>query len=300
MPDINEWRLEVPERPPLNFGTLASEFPFTTQFEIGPPNSTNQDAMHPNMDGEVFGIDRLGGFPIIFNINMLDTGVGVNKWDKPLDLVSEFMSMWRSDYLRRTPGAYATLSNLSRNKVVYGRPREIAPKFARIRQGVASHIATFKTNSPTWWSLTEKTVHLDLVSGAAFGFNAPLTAPLTTIGEVVDDFVVDNDGDIQTWPVIQLNGPGTGWSLALRKNGETWWQVNIEDRVMFDETLTIDTRPWSRSATINGRPANGMLRGDSITKMVIPKGDFEMRLRVKDGTGTASADVFWRDAYASL
>lgn len=301
MVDINHWRMQHPSiGAPLDFGLASLDYPLETQVDIGDIDSDYQDASHPNVDGEVFGIDRLRGFPITFNCRILDDGLGATKWDQPLDLYSAFASKWRADNIRRRPGIYATLINLERNRLVYGRPRQIAPRHTMLRKGVLDFVAQFRSNGPNWYSLTEKNVTLSLVSGSTFGFNSPITSPITTVGEQVDDLDIDNDGDLETWPIIELHGPGSGWNVALRQGGETIWAVDVEDKIRYDEVLLIDTRPWARKATINDRPANGLLRGSSITEMQIPVGNFKFRLRVKDGTGTAFAKVYWRDAYAAL
>lgn len=300
MPDINAWRLEYPGKPALDFGTMASNYPFEVQADIGDVNVTTQDSPHPSTDGEVFGIDAIGGFPITFRCRVIDDNLQADKWNQVLDRTSSFKSMWRASSLRREAGAYATLANLERNRLVYGRPRALAETHKRLRKGLVDFSAQFKSNGPNWYSLTEKMVELDLISGPSFGFNSPITAPITTTGATVDDMDVDNDGDEETWSVIELYGPGSGWNLALRQGGQVLWRLESAEALKFDEVMTIDTRPWARGVTINGRPANGRLLGTSISRTQIPVGNFKFRLQVKDGTGTAKAKIYWRDAYASL
>ena len=300
MTDLNQWRIQYPDSSPFDFGTLASAYPLETQVEIGEPNADYQDDVHPNVDGEIMGIDRLRGFNVIFNGRILDDGLQATKWSKPMDLYRELVKVWRADNIRRRPGVYANLINIDRQKVAYGRPRQIAQRNTILRKGVLDFVATFKTIGPNWFDLAEKQATVTVNEGTSVGLDTPITPPFTTIGQTIDDADVDNDGDLETWPVIELYGPGSGWDLDLRQGGVNLWRCSIEGRLAHDEVMTIDTRPWARSATINGNPANGRLRGASITEMWIPVGNFKFRLRVRSDTGTAYAKVYWRDAYAAL
>lgn len=300
MSDLNDWRLTYPGAS-LDFGTLSTEYPFSVQVEIGEADLINQDQRHPTSDGMVFGKDSLGGFDLTFNLTTIpEFPLPPKPWVGALDLFSAFKTKWRADPVRLNPGVYAELANLDRGRMVYGRPRKIAPKSTRLRKGLLEYVAVFTTNDPNFYSTTEKAALITPVPPPSGGFTVPLTAPFSTAVGSAELAPTINAGDTDAWPIVSFHGPGKAFSIELLNNTETVWELSVPTQLKFDEVLTVDTRPWSRSATINGRPANGRVRGSQIEKCFIPVGAFTFRFKVSDPSGTAFADAKWRDAFASL
>lgn len=299
MSDLNDWRLEY-EDVVLNFGTLSVDYPLSVQVEIGDTDISDQDVDHPTADGTVMGKDKLGSFALTFNMTLVPEYPAVAKmWNTPLDLYSAFKAKWRADKIRKRPGVYATLTNLDRGRLVYGRPRKCAPKLERIRKGHGEFLSTFQTNSPNWYDVVEKSATITPIPPASSGFLTPIITPLTTLGPAAEDSPLLNEGDLEAWPIVEFHG-GTSPSLELWDGPDLLWSVAITDSLAFDQVLTLDTRPWSRSATINGNPANGRLRGSAVEKMSIPVGTFTAIFKVTDPSGTAFAKIRWRDTFASL
>lgn len=302
MSDLNEWRLEYGNTV-LDFGTLASEYPLASQVEIGDADLTTQDSDHPTSDGTIFGRDRLGGFTLTFSMTTVPEfsfPMPDRPWATALDLLSTFKSKWRANSVRREAGAYATLTNLDRNRMVYGRPRKIAQTTKTLRKGILGMVATFDTNSPDFYDATEKLAIITPVPTPLGGFTTPLRPPFSTAGSTQELAPMANAGDLDAWPIVKFHGPGSNYSLELLDNNRTIWNLRAPARLAFDEVLEIDTRPWARGATINGRPANGRLRGTQLERCTIPVGDFNARFKVTDARGQAFADIRWHDTYASL
>lgn len=299
MSDLNNWRLEYPGTT-LDFGNLSTGYPFKVQVDIGPPSLDTQDARHPTSDGLVMGIDSLGGFDLTFNLTTVPED-NPKPYMPALDTLSGFTAKWRADVLRRTPGVYATLANLERQRMVYGRPRQIAPKLARVRRGDLPYVAVFATNDPNFYSTVEKVYLITPTPPAGGGFSLPLRPPFATVAAGSElSPLITNAGDLPTWPVISFHGPGDGTSIELLSGSTVLWNLRVKDPIKYDEVLTVDTRPWARSATINGKPANGRLRGSQMEKCIIPVGNYRLRYKVKDRSGRSFVDVKWHDAYASL
>lgn len=303
MSDLNDWRLDY-SGTSFTFGTLSTGYPLEGQVEIGDPDRSIQDQEHPTSDGMVFGTDKLGGFTITFDCRIVPIFPPPAKpWDNALNLFSTFKSKWRADSIRRVAGSYATLSNLDRGRLVYGRPRKATQKLERLRKGLLDFVATFDTVDPNFYGLTEKSATIEAGVPASPGFTMPITPPFSTGSNdevILSGLPVQNDGDLATWPRIEFHGPGSNFSLSLLSGASTIWTVQVPGGLKFDEILTVDTRPWSRSATINGRPANGRIRGTQIEKVTVPPGSYDLMFIVTDPSGTASAVIRWRDAYASL
>lgn len=304
MSDLNEWRLSYPGKT-FNFGTLAADYPLATQVDIGDVDIDTQDQAHPRSDGVVMGKDRFGGFTLTFGIKTIPEFPLTDKpWMDSLDLMSEFKSAWRADVIRKTPGAYATLLNVDRNRLVYGRPRKFAPKLDRLRKGLSEWLATFNTNGPEFYSGTEKAALITPVPPVGGGFTVPLTPPFSTAVGSAELATMENEGDLETWPMIDLYGPGKDYTFTLRDGVVPLWALTVVGQINYDQHIQIDTRPWSRSATLYTgtvpTPANGRIRGTAFERCSLPVGDFSAQLKVTDPSGTAFAGITWRDAYASL
>lgn len=301
MTDLNNWRLQYPGTI-FDFGTLSTEYPFDTQVEIGETDIDDQDAPHPTSDGVVMGIDSLRGFTMTFKITTVPDFPPVDKpWVKALDLFSTFKAKWRADAIRRSPGQYAILTNLDRNRRIYGRPRKIGQSNDRLRKGSLGYIATFDSIDPNFYDETEKLQIITPVPPAGGGFVAPLSPPFSIAGSGSELAAMVNDGDMGAWPIVKFRGPGRAFAFDLLDGGgNTLWSIQVPGQINYDQTLTVDTRPWSRSATLNGWPANGQIRGTALENCKIPVGAWSARFRVVDPSGAAFADIRWRDTYASL
>ena len=300
MPDLNDWVLEYNDTS-LPFGTLESGYPFTAQVDFADMTPRSNDMQHPNSDGLVMGIDRLGGQTLTFSVGVVrDQPYAGDAWDRPLDLLSEFRRVWRADELRDVPGTYATIANLARERLTYGRPRKVGPITDRVRKGNAGVLATFEANSPNFYSIVERVASIGSSPAAAGGLRTPIIPPFSTVGSSSEVSPMVNAGDVKAWPVIEMYGPGSNFSVELLRNNTVLWALEFPYTLAFDQTLRIDTRPWSRSATIQGNPANGRIFGTALQDCTIPVGNFWARFKVKSQYGTAGANLRWRDAFASL
>lgn len=298
--DINLWQIEFTGGIQFEFGTLATDYPFATQVEIGPADIITEDQRHPTSDGEMFGRDLMGGFNLTFRLTTvpddpnLDEGA---KIDEALDLAGRFRAKWLNSSSRRLPGEYVTLLNKRRGRIVYGRPRRCAPDHAKLRRGVVGLIADFRSNNPNFYSLVEHAEVFSSTPGSVGGFIAPITPPITTGAAFSQDGILVNEGEVPTWPIIEFHGPGTQHSFELVDFG---WQLVVDGPLKYDEVLRVDTRPWSRGVTINGKAANGRVKGSQLEQCRIAVGSDTGIYKTWDTTGTAFAVVYWRDAWASL
>lgn len=302
MTDLNDWVIAFDDQE-YAFGREFTDYPFKTQVSIGPVDRDNQDAPHPIADGLVMGKDFLRGFTMQFDFQILRAFPSPEKpWQSALDLYNEFAAIWRGGSTRLTPGSYATLTNLDRSRMVYGRPRAIAPKFDTVRSGFMEFQADFQTNSPDFYDAAERVAFFSFDAPTGGALISPLESPLATIGGESDVQDTVSQGNLPAWPVVEFHGPckaGSGIDL-LNPSGKVVWTLKVGVALAYDEEMVIDTRPWSRSATINGRPANGKVRGTAMNLCTIPVGDFNMRYKVNDESGTAFCVVHWHDTYASL
>lgn len=300
MSDLNSWLLTYGMKS-FEFGTLASDFPFSVQVDIDDAAMTLQDERHPVSDGVLMGKDTFGGFTITFALTTIPEFPAVDKpWHGALDTFSAFKSAWRADSLRANKGEYALLTNLDRNRCVFGRPRKCSPTLKSLRTGVAEYMATFDTNGPDFYSATEKVAVIALAPAASRSVISPVTAPVGTAALAATPSDMVNEGDVDAWPVLQFHGPSPTNSVELIGDNGPEWLLSLSRPLKYDDILTVDTRPWRRSATLNGSPANGLLRGSPLEECSIPPGEFYALYRTRDQTGQAFASISWRDGFASL
>lgn len=298
--DLNEWQLELAGEVLFNFGTMTTDYPLSVQVEVGAPDLAIEDQRHPTSDGELMGRDLMGGFNLTFKVTTVPNPreTATEKIDGALDLISFMRAKWLNESSRRLPGQYVTLTNQHRGRMVYGRPRRSAPDYSQVRKGLAGCVLDFRSNNPYFYSAVEHAASFDNLTGwTPTGFTLPLTMPLTMGATIREDRVIDNNGDVPCWPLIEFHGPGSNMSFELLDPG---WIVRVDGSLRYDEMMLIDTRPWARGATVNGNPANGRILGTQLEKCRVPAGTWEGRYKVNDPTGTAYAIVHWRDAFASL
>lgn len=301
MTDLNDWRLVYPGTN-LHFGTLATEYPFQVQVDITEVAATNQDMPHPNSDGMVMGVDTLGGFSLIFTMTTIpEYPLSAKPWVPALNRNGAFIKAWRADAIRRSPGEYAYLVNEDRGRRVYGRPRKAGQGTSRMRKGEIRIVAQFDTIDPNWYSETEKLAVITPVPAASGGIKTPLKPPFSSAGSSEEIAPMVNAGDSAAWSILKFHGPGKDPQFNLLDiSGDTVWNLRLEGKLKYDEVLTIDTRPWSRGATINGKPAGGRIRGTALDQCLIPVGAFFGRYKVSDKSGNSFADIRWRDTFVSM
>lgn len=309
MPDINEWTLSVPGKADFLLGSIGtSSYPLSVQVDIGDVDISDQDQRHPTSDGVVMGKDTFGGFDITMNLKILpDDGVGVDKPNVALNLFSPFLAAWRADTIRKTPGVYATLANVKRGRLVYGRPRKVAPKFQRLRKGLIEYVALFTTNGPDWYGIVENSKTLAVVPPTVGFVQAPVHSPVTTANQTAPTYdTITNAGDVNAWPILEIKGPASNIAVSLvtpvgAPSQYTVWSINLPAALKTGETLYVDTRPWSRSAILGAStPANGRLRGSQLENCYIPPGTWRLRYDAIDPSAVSTVKCRWRDAYASM
>ena len=203
---------------------------------------------------------------------------------------------WDSPGLRGQGGQVAELVH-PRGRSVFGRPRKIAPtQINRVERGQVEVTAAFDMVTDRWFG-SEGSATVSLVPPLGRGLVAPLVEPLTIQGAAQNAYGFTVGGSEPAYPVIEFRGPITNPSLH-----GPGWDLRVRGSLAYDETLIVDTRPWVRSLTLNGRPAAGLLMPSSsrLRDVTLPPGFHSVQLRGTDITGTASALISWREAHPSF
>lgn len=103
---------------------------------------------------------------------------------------------------------------------------------------------TFHTFDPYWRDFADSSKTFEI--GAAPTF-FPIFPIQLTSSQIVASDTINNDGDVSTWPVWTIQGPG---SVITLRNTTTGRAIVLEDTVLgAGESITIDTRPTNSSPT---------------------------------------------------
>lgn len=303
MVDLNLWRLSYGTTV-LEFGTHDTGYPLTKQVEIGSVTMESTDTNRPMGDGILFGEDRVRGRLFRFQGAHLDRAPKTTSraWDRPLDSARIIARAWAADEVRTKPGAVASLEHVDRGVIVYGRPRNRTADLELVRQGWSTWDGEFATVDPLFYSATEQVVTTQVAAGAAGGMVFPLRFPLVTTAVVSSRRWLASAGTSPSPATVVFRGPSTNPTAELLgPDGSVRWSVSVSGGLAYDETFTIDARPWARGMTLNGSPAPGRVRGDKVDALQVPPGVSELRYTASaDPTGASTCTIRWRDAHDEL
>lgn len=283
----NDWRLAYPGED-LAFGSIASRLVFSAAPDLGSHEIRHDDAERPRADGVVFGADFFGGRTITF-----DVAVAGEDEAHARELLAVMAGAWRADVVRKTSGAVATLAADS-GRITYGRPRRFASVDELLPQGMSHVIADFAAVESVWYG-EEHNVSVTLQPAPGGGLLAPLASPLATTSSSDRSTAFTVAGDLQTWPVFEIQGPITNPVVEI----VDLLRMEFRLTLAHDETLVVDTRPWGRSILRDGASVAGSLSRTStrLSQAAIPPGSHELVLRGVSESGTARVTARWRDAY---
>lgn len=280
MSDLNDWQLEVGAEV-TQFGTAATDYPFSTQVVMSAMDRDVQDGVHPDVDGGVMGRDLLRGFDLQFDCRILkESPVTAKPWMNALDLYESFAAKWRAEAIRDLPGQYAILRNTERGRFAIGRPRDIAPKFQQVRKGYLDFQMDFRSVSPAFYR-TESQIVTRVAEGSAN---------------------ITNEGSLPSWPVITITG-AQGVVVSYGAVGNILWSALFDDPASFNQPIVIDTRPWSRSVSVAGAPGNGRLINGvgRVSNFKIPAGTGPLNFYYDEVNSIdPELTVEWHPAFASF
>lgn len=289
MPDKWDWDLRSATGS-FKFGDDYSEW-VVERWDISDAPLRTDDISVPRGDGVMFGQDFRDAPTVTF-----DLWSHVDSEDDARAALSRLMRAWDAPDVRSRGGSTVELAHPN-GRLLVGRPRKIAPSNVnRVERGRIAVTAAFEASFTDWFSPGGSAV-VGLVPPLGRGLVAPLVEPLTIQGASYSAAGITVGGELPVYPIIEFRGPitnpqldGPGWSLKTRVN------------LAYDETLRVDTRPWVRALSLNGRPAAGLLmpNSDRLRDVMFETGFHSVQLRGVDATGTSSALVTWQESYASF
>lgn len=289
---VSDWQFELDG---LLFGDNTPYLVY--DFEHGKPDARANDAVRPRADGMVFGRDDLAGMPLTWEIGVVGSG--------PSDVLEKVAAMrgrWYGDEVRATPGAVSVLRmrRPGRGTVrVYGRPRSFAPAtLSNVASGYVPVVCDFQAQDGYFYSDAELATTVGIVPPTVGGLSGALIGPIVSsaVGEGVTDLFVG--GDVPGWLAFRINGPIVDPTVEVVDQ----WSATLRVSLASDQWLVVDPTPWNRGVRrSDGANLAGVFTAASqrLQAMRIPPGRQQILLRGTDATGTATVQVFVREANSS-
>jgi len=271
-----------------------------TKLDLAYPELLVQDKPMPREDGQLMGIDRLGGRTLNIELEILGAGEG-----DALELLAQLTDAFMGDNTRLIPQAYQVFSyrlhDTGEQRRVFGRGRACTPAtLENVHVGFIPVAAQFQTITPHVYSDAEYSDSTALVPDDTGGLVGPLIGPLYASGNGSGSRGFEIDGYRPAWLATRVYGPID--QPRVEVPGAFWYQLGL--KIAKGDSVLVDPQPWSRRVRRQSDGANlaGYLTGASawLADMRVPPGGQEVLLSGLDSTGTSRVDVFWRTARSSL
>lgn len=297
--EVLQWELDD-----VIFGGETGIYPVSRVDGLGAAPLRSSEYSNPNEDGRSFGREFREGRELVFEGGVKIPGKDAETWDASAELEAAFDGQdVRSESRAVVPLRFRRPGKPTR--VVFGRPDKYDPDITKAVIGWIPWSASFRCADRTYYDDVESVVVLTTITTRRghiiTGPGGILTSPIRTVAEAYRSSTAENAGNAKTWPVVTVRGPVVDPSVALVGPDGQLWQLRLNGSVAYDETLVIDTRPWSRGASLNGGPIRGTLSTDSVpSRSSIPPGVFDIIVGGIDLTGTAEFEIRWRNAYRKM
>lgn len=259
---------------------------------------TVQDQAVTGHDGMLFGVDTLPGMVVTQTGQAWIPGQG----QAALDAYSALAGAWNAPSVRLANGAvqvlraYYPVANSVRR--CYGRGRQIIPSYGRAAQGLVQFTSNFQAADGTWYSDSETTLELTQVPSFSGGLTPPLTPPYQLASQTnFQTNTAENAGTLPTWPVITFTGPVSYPGISYVNTPVT---ISYNGIIPAGKSLVVDTRPWARTALLNGVSVAGFLSGDPMIGLQLQPGATVVHFAGQDYTGTSVCTVTWRNATLAI
>jgi hypothetical protein len=278
--------------------TFGLDLPVTTGTpSIGEPSLTDQDVEVDRADRVRFGRDHRRSRTVTFDLTVDATPDTVQGYADQVE------TAWNAAQVRTTPGAVSVLRYRKggQTRRCYGRPRKIAPVVKFYHSGRVDYTAEFVTRDPCFYADQSSSVTVDIVPPeSSAGLTVPFTVPFIFAGQTSSQGYFRVGGSEATPIVVTIHGPIIDPTVTLT-SGDVTKRVFLAGHVNVDDHVTIDPTTHTVLSSFGTNWAGGLsARSTPLSEIGLPPGLAHVLLSGHDHTGTASATVTWRSAYASF
>jgi hypothetical protein len=305
MPDITAGQYQITRSDGSNafaYGSGANSIQVqSTVTDTG--TISTQDQPVTGHDGMLFGIDTQPGMMITHTgVAMTTPATG----SSALNAYSALAGCWNDPAVRLSYGAVQILRAFYKGAAgirrCYGRGRKIMPGYGQVFQGLVPFTAQFQCADNTWYSDTQFSVTLSNYPGSPGGLILPSTPPhLAPTQPYTTAAVISNTGSLPTWPVFVFTGPLANPLLTYTG---TPVSIGYSGTLAVGQVLTVDTRPWARTALIGTLSAAGALSGSAMISMQAQPGatvvQFNATAPYGRSTTPGTCTIQWRNATLAI
>ena len=258
-----------------------------------------QDQAVVGQDGLQFGVDTYPGMVV----TQQGQAYATSPVSAALDAYSALAGAWNAPAVRLADGAVQVLRAYYRGSAVvrrtYGRGRKIMPAYGMVNQGLVPWTAQFQSADNTWYEDVKSSLTLTSVPSFRGTLAPPWTPPLQLAATSnYQQNTLVNSGSLPTWPVITFNGPVSYPGVTFVN---TPVSIGYQGILAAGASLTIDTRPWARTALLNsGASVAGYLTGSPMLSMQVQPGATVTHYTGQDYTGSSTCVIQWRSATLSI
>jgi hypothetical protein len=213
-----------------------------------------------------------------------------------LATLRDFTRFWRARQTAETRQQVSVIRYCFEGQTLrtYGRPRNFAaPPDNKILTGYVPINCTFRTVTPKVFEDVESVAEIPFVQSSSGGLRFPVRFPVSAEPDGQREGGIFVGGNTATYPVIDIVGPilnpWVNWSGVKRQ-----FVANVPE----GGTLTLDTRPWKKTITLNGVSYPGALgRRQYISDMTLEPGGHDVAFGGQSSSGLAKCLFKWRGAY---
>ena len=258
-----------------------------------------QDQAVTGHDGLLFGIDTMPGMVITQTGFVLTSPA---QGALAMDAYSALAGAWNDPSVRLADNAVQVLRGYYPGSSVvrrtYGRGRKIAPVYGTVYQGVVPFTSQFQSADTIWYSDTPTVLNLTQRPSFLGTFTPPMIPPYQlSASNIFQQSAIVNIGSLPTWPVIVFTGPISYPGLSYVN---TPVSVGYNGILKATDVLTIDTRPWARTAMLGNASVAGALTGSAMISMQAQPGSTVVKFTGQDSTGQATCVITWRNATLAI
>lgn len=158
---------------------------------------------------------------------------------------------------------------------------------------VQKAVVSFRASDPYWYDTSDTIVTYQLSGSVATFF--PFFPLRLASSEVFADDTINNLGDVDTWPVWTITGPGSAITLRNLTTGKLLTLTGVT--LGAGETVTIDTRPGQKAVYRNdGTNLYGSLTSTS-SLWNLQRGQNAVRVEMGSATTDSSVRLARRHRY---
>lgn len=233
-----------------------------------------------------------------------------------LATLTELALAWKARGIRRTPNKVVPLRYAlgGRTRVIYGRPGNFGPAVNNtLLSGTATIVADFECADGVTYSDEEFGEILGITPASVGGVASPAKSPFSSMQTAAPlPGIITVGGDEPTPLTVRFDGPSVGSATGYKLDiDDGTLVVGYDNAIAYDQSVTVDPRPWMASVTRGSKDPNvfseavsvaGGLSVDTPTlvDVVLAPGQHVLRFTAADTSGTASCAVTWREASPSL